>query len=72
MGHTNAVKLLQATLEEEVATDKKITEAAATINYQVPIGHWPSGKRPATSGRATVPAGARPILPRTSAAAWER
>lgn len=39
MGHTNAVQLLQATLDEEAATDKKLTAAASTINHQVPVGH---------------------------------
>ena len=39
MGHDNAAKLLQATLDEEAATDKKLTAAASTINYEVPIGH---------------------------------
>lgn len=39
MGHTNAAKLLQATLDEESATDKKLTTAASTINFAVPVGH---------------------------------
>lgn len=39
MGHTNAVKLLQATLDEESATDKKLTDAALKINHEVPVGH---------------------------------
>jgi ferritin-like metal-binding protein YciE len=38
MGHTNAAQLLQATLDEEAATDKKLTQAAATINNQIPVG----------------------------------
>jgi ferritin-like metal-binding protein YciE len=39
MGHDSAVKLLQATLDEEAATDQKLTTAAKTINAKVPIGH---------------------------------
>ena len=39
MGHTNAAALLQKTLDEEGATDKKLTAAAETINHDVPVGH---------------------------------
>lgn len=39
MGHTNAAKLLQTTLDEESATDKKLTDAALKINHEVPVGH---------------------------------
>jgi hypothetical protein len=39
MGHTNAAKLLQSTLDEEAATDKKLTDAALIINHEVPVGH---------------------------------
>jgi ferritin-like metal-binding protein YciE len=39
MGHEEAVRLLQATLDEEGATDKKLTTAAEKLNVQVPMGH---------------------------------
>jgi ferritin-like metal-binding protein YciE len=39
MGHAEAKKLLQLTLEEEAATDKKLTKAAATLNLKIPLGH---------------------------------
>jgi ferritin-like metal-binding protein YciE len=39
MGHSNAAALLQATLDEEAATDKKLTAASMKINADVPIGH---------------------------------
>jgi ferritin-like metal-binding protein YciE len=39
MGHDDAVTLLQQTLDEEVATDKKLTTAAQSLNAQVPLGH---------------------------------
>lgn len=38
LGHTNVAQLLQATLDEEAATDKKLTQAAATINNLIPVG----------------------------------
>ena len=39
MGHREAQSLLQATLNEEGACDKKLTKAAATLNAKVPLGH---------------------------------
>ena len=39
MGHENAANLLQATLDEESATDEKLTMAAEKINADIPIGH---------------------------------
>jgi ferritin-like metal-binding protein YciE len=39
MGHDQAVRLLQQTLDEERATDKKLTNAAQSLNAQVPLGH---------------------------------
>jgi ferritin-like metal-binding protein YciE len=39
MGHVDAAKLIQSTLDEESATDKKLTDAALTINHEVPVGH---------------------------------
>jgi ferritin-like metal-binding protein YciE len=39
MGHDEAAALLQATLDEEAATDKKLTSAAKTLNNRVPTGH---------------------------------
>ncbi len=39
MGHQDAVTLLQQTLEEEGATDKKLTTAAQSLNAQIPLGH---------------------------------
>jgi len=39
MGHTQAVQLLQETLDEEAATDKKLTAASAKLNLKVPLGH---------------------------------
>jgi ferritin-like metal-binding protein YciE len=39
MGHTEAVQLLQATLDEEAATNDKLTAASEKLNAEVPIGH---------------------------------
>ena len=39
MGHNDAAALLQQTLAEEGATDKKLTTAAQSLNAQVPLGH---------------------------------
>jgi ferritin-like metal-binding protein YciE len=39
MGHDEWADLLQATLDEESATDKKLTTAAKTLNAKVPVGH---------------------------------
>jgi len=39
MGHDEAVALLEATLEEEGATDKKLTAAAKKLNAKIPFGH---------------------------------
>jgi ferritin-like metal-binding protein YciE len=39
MGHSNAAALLQATLDEEAATDQKLTAAALKVNADVPVGH---------------------------------
>jgi ferritin-like metal-binding protein YciE len=39
MGHDAAAHLLQKTLDEEAATDKKLTTAAKTLNAKVPLGH---------------------------------
>jgi len=39
MGHTQAAQLLQETLDEEAATDEKLTAAAAKLNLKVPLGH---------------------------------
>jgi ferritin-like metal-binding protein YciE len=39
MGHKAAVKLLQATLSEEAATDKKLTAASKKLNVKIPLGH---------------------------------
>jgi ferritin-like metal-binding protein YciE len=39
MGHAEASALLQATLDEEAATDVKLTEAAESLNVRVPLGH---------------------------------
>jgi ferritin-like metal-binding protein YciE len=39
MGHTAAANLLQTTLDEEGATNKKLTAAAEKLNHLVPIGH---------------------------------
>ncbi len=39
MGHTRAVELLQVTLDEEAATDAKLTTAAKKLNAKVPVGH---------------------------------
>jgi len=39
MGHDDASALLQQTLDEEAATDKKLTTAAQTLNAHVPLGH---------------------------------
>jgi ferritin-like metal-binding protein YciE len=47
MGHTAAVSLLQQTLEEEAATDKKLTTAAQSLNAQVPLGHR-KGEKPSS------------------------
>ncbi len=48
MGHAEAAALLQATLDEEGATDKKLTAAAEKLNERVPLGHAkgaaPNGK----------------------------
>jgi ferritin-like metal-binding protein YciE len=41
MGHEHAMELLEATLEEESATDEKLTEAAEKLNIRVPMGHEP-------------------------------
>jgi len=39
MGHEDAAELLQATLDEEGATDEKLTEVAQSLNLRVPLGH---------------------------------
>jgi len=39
LGNDAAVRLLQATLDEEAATDKKLTTAAKKLNAKVPVGH---------------------------------
>jgi ferritin-like metal-binding protein YciE len=39
MGHDEAVDLLQATLDEEGDTDKKLTAAAKKLNAKIPLGH---------------------------------
>jgi ferritin-like metal-binding protein YciE len=39
MGHKRAVELLEETLKEEGATDKKLTAAAKKLNPKVPLGH---------------------------------
>lgn len=39
MGHGEAVGLLQATLDEEAATDRKLTSVAESLNVRVPFGH---------------------------------
>ena len=39
MGHREASKLLQATLDEEGATDKKLTAASKKLNVKIPLGH---------------------------------
>lgn len=39
MGHTEAANLLQNTLDEEGATNKKLTAAAGKLNLKVPVGH---------------------------------
>ena len=38
MGHKSVAHLLQETLEEEGATDKKLTAAAKKLNIKVPLG----------------------------------
>ena len=39
MGHHEAAQLLQATLKEESATDKKLTAASKKLNAKIPLGH---------------------------------
>jgi len=39
MGHAEAAQLLQETLDEEAATDQKLTSAAQKLNAKVPLGH---------------------------------
>ena len=39
MGHDDAEALLQKTLDEEGAADQALTDAAATLNLRVPLGH---------------------------------
>lgn len=39
MGHEDAASLLQETLDEEVAADKKLSTAAKALNVKVPLGH---------------------------------
>jgi ferritin-like metal-binding protein YciE len=39
MGHETASELLQTTLDEESATDDKLTDAATELNLRVPLGH---------------------------------
>ncbi len=39
MGHDSAAHILQQTLDEEAATDKKLTTAAKMLNAKVPLGH---------------------------------
>jgi ferritin-like metal-binding protein YciE len=39
MGHRDIAKLLQSTLEEESATDKKLTTASKKLNVKIPLGH---------------------------------
>jgi len=49
MGHAEAAALLQATLDEEAATDHKLTSVAETLNVRVPFGHK-RGMTPHKSG----------------------
>ena len=39
MGHEDASSLLQQTLDEESATNKKLTAAADSLNSRIPLGH---------------------------------
>jgi len=39
MGHSEAAALLQATLDEEAATNQKLTSVSETLNVRVPAGH---------------------------------
>ena len=39
MGHGEAAATLQSTLDEEAATDKKLTSVAESLNVRVPLGH---------------------------------
>jgi ferritin-like metal-binding protein YciE len=39
MGHEGATALLQSTLDEESATDDKLTHAAEKLNLAIPVGH---------------------------------
>jgi len=39
MGHGTAAGLLQSTLDEEAATDQKLTSVAESLNVRVPFGH---------------------------------
>jgi ferritin-like metal-binding protein YciE len=39
MNHTLAVQLLQSTLDEEAATNDKLTAASEKLNAKIPIGH---------------------------------
>jgi ferritin-like metal-binding protein YciE len=39
MGHSDAVSLLQQTLDEESETNKKLTAASEKLNLRVPLGH---------------------------------
>ncbi len=39
LGHDDAAALLQKTLDEEAATDQKLTTASKKLNDAVPVGH---------------------------------
>ena len=47
MGHNEAAAFLQQTLDEEAATDKKLTTAAQSLNAHVPLGHR-KGEKPSS------------------------
>jgi ferritin-like metal-binding protein YciE len=43
LGHKEAAAALQSTLDEEAATDRKLTTAARKLNVKIPLGHKKGG-----------------------------
>lgn len=51
LGYEDAAKLLEETLDEEVATDEKLTEAAESINVEAEKAEGEEESKPSTSRR---------------------
>ena len=54
LGYDDAFSLLDETLQEEVATDEKLTEASESINQQANQGEDEEGEEEATSAKTST------------------